>query len=44
MTDDRTYLGHIIDCIQRIEDYTRDDLAFVATPARSRCCHKSPIS
>nr|WP_044200150.1 DUF86 domain-containing protein [Oscillochloris trichoides] len=33
MTDDRTYLGHIIDCIQRIEDYTRDgEAAFMASP------------
>lgn len=24
MNPDRTYLGHILDCIERIEEYTRD--------------------
>lgn len=27
MTDDRTYLGHILDSIQRVEEYTRDGRA-----------------
>lgn len=27
MTDDRTYLGHILDSIQRVEAYTRDGRA-----------------
>lgn len=32
MTDDRTYLGHIIDSIQRVEQYTRDGRdAFMAS-------------
>lgn len=33
MTDDRTYLGHILDCIERVEAYTHEGRAvFLSSP------------